>query len=108
MHFSVLRHVRDAMADIQNKQKEQADTEGRGCIDSYEVGDQALLIAKNLPTNLVSFVFKTKLRPRYIGPFTVIAKKVLAYTLNLPRKLRTHPVFYVDLLKPYHDPSLVD
>ena len=36
------------------------------------------------------------------------AKKRLAYTLNLPRKLRTHPVFYVVLLKPYHDPSLVD
>ena len=37
-----------------------------------------------------------------------MAKKGLAYTLNLPSKLRTHPVFYVNLLKPYRDPSHVD
>ena len=46
--------------------------------------------------------------PRFIGPFTVIAKKGLAYKLNLPRNLRTHPVFYVGLLKPYRDPSQVN
>ena len=106
--FSVLRHVRDKMADSQDKQKIQADAKGRGCIKSYQVGDQVLLNAKNLPTKVVSAVYKTKLRPRYIGPFTVVAKKGLAYTLNLPHKLRTHPVFYVGLLKPYHDPSQVD
>ena len=87
--LSVLRHVRYAMAESLDKQKEQADAKGRGCIDSYEVGDQVLLNAKNLPTKLASAVFKTKLRPRFIGPFTVVAKKGLAYTLNLPRKLRT-------------------
>ena len=56
----------------------------------------------------MSTVFKTKLRPRFIGPFMVMAKKGLAYTLNLPRKLRTHPVLCVGLLKPYRDPSQVD
>ena len=35
--FRVLRHVRDAIADSQDKQKEQANAEGRGCINSYEV-----------------------------------------------------------------------
>ena len=98
--FSVLIHVRDTMAESQDKQKEQADAKGRNCIMSYKVGDQVLLNAKNLPTNLVSAVFKTKLCPRFIGPFTVMAKKGLAYTLNLPHKLRTYPVFYVGLLKP--------
>jgi hypothetical protein len=53
----------------------------------------------------VSAVFKTKLRPRFVGPFTVVVKKDLAYTLNLPKKMRTHPVFYVGLLKPYRDPE---
>jgi hypothetical protein len=106
--LNVLRHVRDALADSQDKQKEQADAKGRGCIESYEVGDLVLLNAKNLPTKVVSAVFKTKLRPRFIGPFKVIARKGLAYTLNLPRKLRTHPVFYVGLLKPYRDPSHVN
>ena len=106
--FSVLRHVRDAMAESQDKQKQYADANSRSCIESYEVGDQVLLSTKNLPTKVVSSVFKTKLRPRFIGPFTVVAKKGLAYTLHLPRKMRTHPVFYVGLLKPYRDPVHVD
>ena len=63
---------------------------------------------KNLPTKVVSAVFKTKLRKRFIGPFTVIAKKELAYTLSLPCKLHTHTVLYVGLIKPYRDPSHVD
>ena len=96
------------MADSQDKQKEQAGGKGRECIDSYEVVEQVLLNAKNLPTNVVSSAFKTKFRPRFIGPFKVIAKKGIDYTLKLPRKLRTPPVFYVGLLKPYHDPFLVD
>ena len=41
MRFSVLRHVRNAMADSQYKQNEQADAKGKRCIDSYEVGDLA-------------------------------------------------------------------
>ena len=96
------------MAESQDKQKETADAKSRDCIISYEVGEQVLLNAKTLPTKVVSAVFKTKLRPRYIGPFMVVAKKGLAYTLNLPCKLRKHPVFYVGLLKPYRDPSHVN
>ena len=46
----------------------------------------------NKPTDKCSvYCLKTKLRPRFIGPFTVVAKKDLAYTLNLPLVLRTHP-----------------
>ncbi|KAE9027097.1 hypothetical protein PR003_g12828 [Phytophthora rubi] len=100
-------HVRDAMAESQDVQKEQADARGRGNVENFEVGDLVLLNAKNLPTHAVSAVFKTKLRPRFIGPFKVVAKKGLAYTLNLPKKMRTHPVFYVGLLKPYRDPSML-
>ncbi|KAE9011572.1 hypothetical protein PR001_g15879 [Phytophthora rubi] len=107
VRLNVLRHVRDAMAESQDVQKEQADARGRGNVENFEVGDLVLLHAKNLPTHAVSAVFKTKLRPRFIGPFKVVAKKGLAYTLNLPKKMRTHPVFYVGLLKPYRDPSLV-
>ncbi|CCI50318.1 unnamed protein product [Albugo candida] len=106
--LNVLRHAWDAMAESQEQRKEQADANSRGCIESYEAGDQVLLSTKNLPTNVVSAVFETKLRPRFIGTFTVMAKKGLAYTLNLPRKLRTHSGFYVGLLKPYRDPSHVD
>ena len=62
----VVRHVRDAMADSQYRQKEQADAKGRDCIENYEVRDQELLNAKNLPTNVLYAVFKTKMRPRFI------------------------------------------
>ena len=103
--LNALLHVRDAMADSQDRKKEQDDAKRRGCIESYKVGDQVLLHAKNLPTNVASAVFKTKLRPCSIRPFTVVANKGLFYTLNLPRKLRTHPVFYVVTLKPYRDPN---
>ena len=51
---SVLRQVRDAMAISQDRQNENADSKSRGCIDSYEVGDQVLLNAKTFPTNVVS------------------------------------------------------
>ena len=40
MQLNVLRHLRDTMADSQDKQKEQADAKGRRCIESYEFGDQ--------------------------------------------------------------------
>ncbi|KAG3201713.1 hypothetical protein PC128_g3691 [Phytophthora cactorum] len=107
LRLSVLPQVRDAMAESQDLQKEYADVQGRGNVERFEVGDLVLLNAKNLPTHAVSAVFKTKLRPRFIRPFKVVAKKGLAYTLNLPKKMRTHPVFYVGLLKPYQDPAQV-
>ena len=91
--LNVLRHVRDEMADSQDKQKDQSNARGRSCIKRYKVGDQVLLNAKNLPTNVASVVLETNLRPRSIGPFTIVAKKSLAYKLILPRNLRTHPVF---------------
>ncbi|KAG2836446.1 hypothetical protein PC129_g13219 [Phytophthora cactorum] len=100
LRLSVLRQVRDAMAESQDLQKEYADAQGRGNVERFEVGDLVLLNAKHLSTHAVSAVFKTKLRSRFIGPFKVVAKKGLAYTLNLPKKMRTHPVFYVGLLKP--------
>ena len=99
--LNVLRHVRDALTDSQDKQKEQADAKIRNCVERYKVGDQVLLNAKNLPTNVVSAVFKMKLHPRFIGPFTIVSKKAIAYTFNLLHKLRTHPVyyFYIRMLK---------
>uniref|UniRef100_A0AAV1VM67 Transposase n=1 Tax=Peronospora matthiolae TaxID=2874970 RepID=A0AAV1VM67_9STRA len=96
------------MADIYDKQKEQADEKRKKFIEDYEVGDVVVLDAGNLPTEVVSAVCKTRLRPRVIGQSKVVAKKGLAYTLSHPRKKRTHPVIYVYLLKPDLDRSLVD
>ncbi|KAG2990364.1 hypothetical protein PC120_g22966 [Phytophthora cactorum] len=95
------------MAENQDLQKEYADSQGRGNVERFEVGDLVLLNAKNLPTHAVPAVFDTTLRPRFIGPFKIVAKKSLTYTLNIPKKLRTHPVFYVGLLKPHQNPAQV-
>ncbi|GMF48984.1 unnamed protein product [Phytophthora fragariaefolia] len=105
--LSALSRVGDAMAESQDKQKEHAGAKGRSNGNFYEVGDLVLLNAKNLPTHAVSVVIKTKLCPRFIGPFKVVAKKSLSYTLILSKKMRTHPVFYVGLLKLYLDPARV-
>ena len=72
------------MDDSQDRQKENADAKSRGCIENYKVGDQVILSAKKLSTNVASAVFKMKLRPRFIGPFTFLSKTVPEYTLDLP------------------------
>ena len=41
--LNVLRHVREALADSQDKQKDQSDAKGRGCTERYQIGDQVLL-----------------------------------------------------------------
>lgn len=66
----------------------------------YQVGD--LVLAKLHQVLRYKDVHKGLLR-RYEGPFRVL-KKVgkVAYKLELPPKLKLHPVFHVSMLKPYH------
>ena len=44
----------------------------------------------------------SKILPKYIGPFRVLHRKGNPYTTQLPRRMRTHPTFYVGRLRPYH------
>jgi hypothetical protein len=99
---SVLTRVRDAMADAQDQQKEQAGKHNRGNKSVFKEGDYVLLSTKNLSQDAVSTLGSTKLLPRYIGPFRVLKRKGTAYRLDLPSWLRTHPTFYVGLLKAFH------
>ncbi|KAE9049336.1 hypothetical protein PR001_g3411 [Phytophthora rubi] len=105
---AVRQRVRDAMAAAQDTQKEHSDRHGRKNTQVFKLGDQVLLNAKNLPTQAVSAVGSTKLRPRFVGPFTVIGVHGHAYTLDLPSSMATHPTFYVGLLKPYHPVGAVE
>ncbi|KAE8885701.1 hypothetical protein PF003_g30431 [Phytophthora fragariae] len=105
---AVRQRVRDAMAAAQDTQKEQSDRQGRKNTQVFKLGDQVLLNAKNLPTQAVSAVGSTKLRPRFVGPFTVIGVHGHAYTLDLPSSMTTHPTFYVGLLKPYRPAGAVE
>jgi transposase InsO family protein len=64
---------------------------------SYTVGDLVLLSSKHLYRGP-----KTKLMPRWLGPFTV--DHVVgpnAVRLTLPSDWRVHPTFHVSLLKPF-------
>ena len=47
-------------------------------------------------------VGSNKLLPKFIGPFRVLRRLGTAYTIELPRNLRTHPTFYVGRLRPYY------
>ncbi|KAE9128116.1 hypothetical protein PF010_g4621 [Phytophthora fragariae] len=105
---AVRERVRDAIAAAQDTQKEQSDCQGRKNTQVFKRGDQVLLNAKNLPTQAVSAVDSTKLRPRFVGPFTVIRIHGHAYTLDLPSSMATHPTFYVGLLKPYRPAGAVE
>ncbi|KAE9033479.1 hypothetical protein PR001_g10138 [Phytophthora rubi] len=105
---AVRQRVRDTMAAAQDIQKKQSDRQGRKNTHVLKLGDQVLLNTKNLTTQAVSAVTSTKLRPRFVGPFTVIGVHGHAYTLDLPSSMATHPTFYVDLLKPYRSVGAVD
>ena len=61
-----------------------------------------LLSTENLPNNVVTSVGSSKLMPKDIGPFRVLHRKGNAYTIELPRNMRTHPTFYVGRLRPYY------
>jgi len=62
----------------------------------FEVGDKVWLLKTINTKNR-----KKKLSNQMLGPFKII-KKVsnLAYELDLPKKMRCHPVFHVSLLEP--------
>jgi hypothetical protein len=73
----------------------------------FVVGDQVLLRVS--PTKgVVWFGVSGKLSPRYIGPFTILARVgSLAYRLLLPDSMAgVHPVFHVSMLRKFlRDPD---
>ena len=67
---------------------------------SFVTGDKVWLDARNLKIKAPS----KKLSPRRYGPYR-ITKQVspVTYQLQLPKSLKIHNVFHVDLLIPYHE-----
>ena len=99
---SVVRFVQDSIANAVDRQKRNADKHGRTNDLSFKVNDLVLLSTVNLPKRVVTNVGSNKLLPKFIGPFRVLHRRGNAYTIELPRKMRTHPTFYVGRLRPYH------
>ena len=83
--------------------KRNADKNGRANVLLFNEDDLVLLSTVNLPRHVVTNVGSDKLLPKFIGPFRVLHRRGNAYTIELPRKMRTHPMFYVGRYRPYHE-----
>ncbi len=71
---------------------------------NFKVGDKVWLLKGISEKNR-----KKKLSNQMIGPFRIIRKvSELAYELDLPKKMRCHPVFHVSLLEPFYDNKFKD
>ena len=68
----------------------------------FNKGDLFLLSTVNLPLHIVTKVGSNELLPEFIGPFRVLRRLGNVYMIELPRKMRTHPTFYVGRLRPYY------
>ncbi|GMF53301.1 unnamed protein product [Phytophthora fragariaefolia] len=71
---AVIRYVQEAIAASVDRQKLNADNNGRGNSNEFKVGSLVLLATQNLAKYAVSDFGASKLAPRFIGPFTVLAK----------------------------------
>ncbi|CAM8957104.1 unnamed protein product [Rhodiola kirilowii] len=93
--------ARASLHKAARRMKKWADKKRRDV--EFKAGD--LVLVKLLPLQFKAFrkVHKGLIR-KYEGPFEVI-KSVgkVSYKLNLPPKLKIHPVFHASMLKPYHE-----
>ena len=92
--------IRQKIKASQDRQKSYEDVRRKDL--EFEVGDSVYL--KVSPTKgTVRFGFSGKLKPRYIGPFDIIARVGdRAYELALPPNMdKIHNVFHVSMLKKY-------
>ncbi|GMF45610.1 unnamed protein product [Phytophthora fragariaefolia] len=84
---------------------EFSDRNGRGNLNVFNVGDLVLLATRNLPLDTVSSVRSSKRKHRFIGPFAVLGTHGNAYVIDLPKSMKTSPMFYMCRLKRYHFPQ---
>jgi hypothetical protein len=100
-----VRQIRQNILAAQSHQKSYADVRRRDM--EFAVGDQVLLRVS--PTRgVIRFGVSRKLSPRYIGPFSILARiGSLAYRLQLPESMAgVHPIFHVSMLRKFlRDPD---
>ncbi|KAJ9562471.1 hypothetical protein OSB04_007631 [Centaurea solstitialis] len=93
-----IKRIRERLRTAQSRQKSYADR--RRSDLEFQVGDRVLL--KVSPwKGVIRFRKRGKLGPRYIGPFTVLARVgKVAYRLELPAVLgQIHSTFHVSQLR---------
>ena len=85
-----------------DRQKRNAEKNGRENVLSFKVNDLVLLSTVHILRRAVTNVVSNLLLPKYNGLFRVLHRKANAYTIKLPRKMRTHTTFYAGRLRPYY------
>ena len=93
-----IESARDEMVAAQARQSRYADQDRRDV--SFKVGDLVMVHRDFLITPAARDQTCVKLRPRWFGPYKVVAAvSSTAYKLQLPTDCRAHPVFHVSALK---------
>ncbi|KAL1914249.1 uncharacterized protein VTP21DRAFT_9089 [Calcarisporiella thermophila] len=86
--------------DAQERQREYADQQ-RSDVE-FQENDQVMIRTTHLKPEVYCNAPSKKLSPRFAGPFKVLSRiGKVAYKLELPTNVRTHPVFHVSVLKKY-------
>jgi len=92
--------AQDALQRAQDHQEEQANKRRRD--HKFKVGDQVLLRATNITIPADSVRPADKLRPQYLGPFTLLEQhSPVTFRVELPPFYKIHDVFHVDTFRHY-------
>ena len=92
--------AQDALQRAQDHQEAQANKRRRD--HKYKVGDKILLRATNITIPADSVRPADKLRPQFLGPFTLLEQhSPVTFRVELPPFYKIHDVFHVDTFRPY-------
>jgi rubrerythrin len=94
---AAINKTRENIDRAQLAMKIQADKRRRD--HSFKIGDMVMLSTKNLK---LPSTHSRKLSPKWIGPFKIIGQRHKdSFQISLPQDFKIHPVFHVNLLKPW-------
>lgn len=75
----------------------------------FKEGDKVLLSTKYIHPPFLQTPGSKKLRNRWVGPFTIVAKiSPTTYRLDLPEHIKAHPTINLEYLKAYYPPVTPD
>lgn len=93
--------AKDNILKAQESQEKYYNLKRKDC--QFKEGDYVLLSTENIVLKDNNNIkIPPKFKPRYIGPYKVLKSiSKVAYKVQLPEKMKIHPVFHISLLKEY-------